>query len=384
MPNADRIVDAAGGKPGKDEVTVLLTADNLLLTGWKAVRISRSIEVATSSFELTCSADANTLKLIGREGAPTKISIGDDTIVTGYVETIQQVVTPRTHEITISGRGKLCDLVDCSCRIDRVNANASLQVLCASIANLYSVGVIVAENGTQETLDGLPALPRQIVSITETAWEVIERYARYCGVLVYETENGDLMISMAGLDNGGSGLALGQNIEAIVCTKSTLGTFSTYNAVLSAYSAGADDEGIPNLPAVTVVATGAAGNANRFRPTYFVSEQSATDRRFIEKRVNWMASRAYGRSRRVRILVDNWRDASGFPWTPNVNYPVSAALAGIADNTILLLADVTFIRDQTGTHAELGFGPRQGFLPEPVALDVLPMDESTQTGSEGQ
>ena len=42
MPNADRIVDAAGGKPGKDEVTVLLTADNLLLTGWKAVRISRS------------------------------------------------------------------------------------------------------------------------------------------------------------------------------------------------------------------------------------------------------------------------------------------------------------------------------------------------------
>lgn len=383
MPGVDRIVDASGGgKAAPDEVRVLLTTDNLLLTGWKAARISRSIEVGASSFDLICSADANTLKLIGREGAPAKISIGDDTVITGYVETIQQAIAPRMHEITISGRGKLGDLVDCSCRIDRVNPNATLQALCTSIANPYSVGVTVAENGTREMLDGLPALPRRIISITETAWEVIERYARYCGVLVYETETGDLMISMAGLNNGSSGLALGHNIEAIVCTKSTLGTFSTYNAVLSAYSAGVDDEGIPNMPVVTVVATGPAGNANRLRPTYFVSEQSATDRRFIEKRVNWMASRAYGRSRRVRILADNWRDSSGSPWTPNVNYPVSADLAGIPENTMLLLAAVTFIRDANGTHAELNFGPRQGFLPEPVALDVLPMDESTQTGGE--
>jgi prophage tail gpP-like protein len=47
-----------------------------------------------------------------------------------------------------------------------------------------------------------------------------------------------------------------------------------------------------------------------------------------------------------------------------------------------LLAEVTFIIDENGTHAELVFGPRQGFLPEPIALDVLPMDESTQTPAE--
>ncbi|WP_197520272.1 hypothetical protein, partial [Paraburkholderia tropica] len=92
------------------------------------------------------------------------------------------------------------------------------------------------------------------------AWEVIERYARYSGVLVYESEKGELVISQAGEETGASGVALGQNVEAIVCTKSTLGTFSTYNAVLSAYSAGTDDEDIPNIPVVTVVNTGVAAN----------------------------------------------------------------------------------------------------------------------------
>jgi prophage tail gpP-like protein len=376
MPSADRIVDSLGAKPGVDEVRVLLTDDGLMLTGWKAARISRSIEVATSSFELSCSADANTLKLISKEGAPVKISIGDDVVLSGFIETIEHTLAPRTHLITLSGRGKLADLVDCSCRIDKVNANTSLEALCTAIATPYSVDVFVPPNGTQAILDKLPVLPRQIVSITETAWEVIERYARYCGMLVFESEEGELTISTAGTELGGSGIALGQNVEAIVCTKTTLGTFSTFNAVLSAYSAGADDEGVTNLPVVTVVAK---NNTGRLRPTYFVSEQSATDRRFVEKRVNWMASRAYGRSRRVRALVDSWRDASGSPWIPNTNYPVSADTVGIPENTILLLAEVTFILDKLGTHAELVFGPRQGFLPEPIALDVLPMDESTQT-----
>ncbi|MCA7985155.1 phage baseplate assembly protein [Burkholderia vietnamiensis] len=379
MSNADRIVDAVGAKPAGDEVRVLLTQDGLSLTGWKSVRITRSIEVGTSSFDLTCSADANTLKLVSKEGAPIKVSIGDDVVLTGYVETIETIMTPRTHDVRISGRGKLADLIDCSCRIDKINANTKLPDLCTAIAQPYSVKVTVADDATQKLLDQIPVLPRQLVSITETAWEVIERYARYCGVLVYEGAAGELVISTAGTEQGDSGVALGENVEAIICTKTTLGTFSTFNAVLSAYSMGADDEGVENLPVVTVIAKSTAG---RLRPTYFVSEQSATDRQFVEKRVNWMASRAYGRSRRVRVMVDNWRDADGVPWTPNINYPVSAGAVGVPDGTMLLLAEVSYILNENGTHAELVFGPRQGFLPEPVALDTLPMDESIQTPAE--
>lgn len=382
MPNADRLVDDSAVKPGVDEVRVLLTQDALMLKGWKSVRIARSVEVATSEFQMTCSADANTLKLLGKEGAPVTVSIGDSLVLTGFIETIETYLTPRMHEISISGRGKLGDLVDCSCRIDRVNANTNLTKLCTAIASSYSISVVVPDSATQTALAAQLPLPRQIVSITETAWEVIERYARYCGVLVYESEKGELVISQAGEKTGASGVALGQNVEAIVCTKSTLGTFSTYNAVLSAYSAGTDDENIPNIPVVTVVNTGVAANAARIRPTFFVSEQSATDRDFITKRVNWMASRAYGRARRVRVLVDNWRDGSGAVWRTNVSYPVSASVVGVPDNTMLLLAEVKFILNENGTHAELVFGPRQGFLPEPIALDVLPMDESTQSPSE--
>ncbi|WP_178391838.1 phage baseplate assembly protein [Caballeronia sordidicola] len=356
---------------------MLLSDDSLVLTGWKAVRISRSIELATGFFDMSCSADANALKLIAKEGAPIKISIGQDLVLSGYVDTIENVLTPKDHLIRLTGRGKCSDLVDCSCRIDRVNPNTKLQALCETVTQPYGIDVFIPPNGTQAILDQLPVLPRQIVSITETAWEVIERYARYSGMLVFESEEGELTISTAGTEIGSSGLAVGANIEAITCTKSTLGTYSTYNAVLSAYSAGADDEGIPNMPAVTVVAA-----ASRLRPMFFVSEQSATDRQFIEKRTNWLAARAYGRSRRVRILTDSWRSSDGSPWLVNINYPITAPDVAVPANTMLLLADLTFILDEHGTHAELGFGPRVGYLPEPVALDTLPMDESTATGTQ--
>jgi prophage tail gpP-like protein len=375
MPSADRILDMVGAPPADNEVRVNLMNDSLMLTGWTSVRITRSIEVGTSSFEIACTGDANAFKLLGKEGAPIQIFIGQSQVLAGYVDTVEHILTAREHTLTISGRGKCADLIDCSCRIDRINSNTKLLDLCQTITAPYSIDVFVPPNGSQAILDALPVLPRQIVSITETAWEVIERAARYFGMLVFESEAGELVVSTAGTELGASGVRVGVNIEAIVCTKTTLGTYSTYNAVLSAYSAGADDEGIPNMPVYTVVAT-----ASRLRPTFFVSEQSAADRRFIEKRTNWMAARAYGRSRRVRVLTDSWRDSDGSIWIPNINYPVSGLEVGIPDGTLLLLAEVTFILDKNGRHAELLFGPRQGFIPEPVALDVLPMDESTQTG----
>ncbi|AMM13336.1 hypothetical protein AX768_03640 [Burkholderia sp. PAMC 28687] len=376
MPSADRISEMQGGTaPGENEVRIRFTADGLTLTGWKAVRITRSIETGTSYFEMRCSSDANAFKLISNEGAPVKITIGQDVVLSGYLETVQHILTPKFHDLILSGRGKCADLIDCSCRIDRVNVSATLESLATSIAAPYGIDIFIPPNGTQAILDALPKLPRQLVSITETAWEVIERYARYCGVLVFESEEGELTLSTAGTELSASGVGVGANIEAITCTKTTLGTYSTYNAVLSAYSASTDDEGVVNMPAVTVVA-----QSSRLRPTFFVSEQSATDRRFIEKRVNWMAARAYGRSRRVRVLTDGWRAEDGSPWLVNVNYPVSGPSVGVPDRTTLLLIEATFILDENGHHAELAFAPRQGFIPEPVALDTLPMDESTTSG----
>jgi prophage tail gpP-like protein len=378
MPSADRLLDMVGGAPAPNEVRVSLTDDALMLTGWTSVRITRSIEYGTSSFELTCTADANAFKLLSKEGAPVQIFIGQSQVLAGYVDTVEHILTAREHILSISGRGRCSDLIDCSCRLDAIGSHVKLLDLCKQIANPYQVDVLVPANGTQAILDALPVLPRQLVSITETAWEVIERCARYYGLLVFESEQGELTISTAGTELGASGVAVGANVEAIVCTKTTLGTFSTYNAVMSAYGASAEDEGIPNMPACTVVAS-----ASRLRPIFFVSEQSAADRRFVEKRTNWMAARAYGRSRRVRVLTDSWRDGEGSIWIPNINYPVSGPQVGIPEGTMLLLAEVTFILDNNGRHAELLFGPRQGFLPEPVALDVLPMDESIQTGTQG-
>lgn len=198
---------------------------------------------------------------------------------------------------------------------------------------------------------------------------MIEQCCRYSGALAFEQEDGSLNLALAGDVLGSTGLELGANVESVISVKSSLGRFSSVSGVLTNYN-NATDIGVNLLPEYTAKDPGVL----RYRPKYIVSEQPASDRTYLQRRVDWQVARAYGMSRQVRVLVDSWLDGEGVPWRLNHQVPVTMPLLKIPAKTLLLITETTFILDENGTHTELLLAPRQAYLPEPLVLQRIDPD----------
>lgn len=358
-------------------LVVTVRDQGIAIHGWTAARVTRSIESCTGSFTLEMTeryekeVDESTLVA----GVAVEISIEEsgDVLLTGFVDSIEYIITPREHKVVVSGRGVCADLIDCSGETDRILANTRIDDLCSILtAKFTHIKGIVVSDPLQEQIGSLPPIPFQLVSITETVWEIIERCARYSGVLAYENEEGALTLALAGDEIGASGFELGKNVESAVVVKSVLGRFSNLAAVLTNYN-NMTDIGV-NLkpqyeaPDPQIVALG------RYRPRYIISEQPASDRTYLQRRVDWQVARAYGQSRQIRILTDTWLDADDVPWQLNVLVPVSMPLLKVPKGTMLLIAETTFILDEHGTHAEIMLAPREAYLPEPLVIQRIDPD----------
>lgn len=356
-------------------LVVTVRDQGVAIGGWNAARVTRSIESLTGAFtlEMTERNPNEVAESTLVAGVEIMISVEEsgDILLTGYIDSIQYIITPREHKIIVSGRGKCEDLIDCSGEVDRIIQNSRIDDVCSKLLRTFKTVNLEVSDELQAQIDQLATIPFQLVSITESAWEIIERCARYSGVLAYETEAGNLRLAIAGDEIGESGVALGQNVESAIVVKSTLGRYSSLSAVLSNYN-NATDIGVNLLPAYT--AEDPEMKKFRTRNRYILSEQPASDRGYLKRRVDWQIARAYGQSRQIRVLVDNWFDADNVPWQLNVQIPVSLPLLKVPDGTLLLVAETTFIIDEHGTHAELMLAPRTAYLPEPLVIQAIDPD----------
>ncbi len=53
-------------------------------------------------------------KQLVKAGDPCEVMIGEDKVVTGYIDSWNPAINKTQHQIRVSGRGKCQDLVDCS------------------------------------------------------------------------------------------------------------------------------------------------------------------------------------------------------------------------------------------------------------------------------
>ena len=87
-----------------------------------------------------------------------------------------------------------------------------------------------------------------------------------------------------------------------------------------------------------------------------------------QTRAWWEAARRAGRGKAAYITVDSWRDGDGVLWTPNFKVDVDAPNLKIGSGSPGVIGEVTYLRDERGTRAELTGMPGYAFLPEPIQL----------------
>jgi prophage tail gpP-like protein len=89
-----------------------------------------------------------------------------------------------------------------------------------------------------------------------------------------------------------------------------------------------------------------------------------------QRKAQWMANRAWGRSYAARITVDSWRDRAGKLWTPNSLIDVHSPTLKIF-NRQWIISEVSFCKTPgptAGTSAELVVMPKEAFSVEPIVI----------------
>src|ERR1700730_2629799 len=101
-------------RPEDDELTIL--TDGRELGGWTAVAVDRGVELLPSNFRVDL-----TERYPGQAGQapvepfkPCEVYLGLDKILTGYIDLYWPHEDANSHLVSIQGRSKTEDLVDCS------------------------------------------------------------------------------------------------------------------------------------------------------------------------------------------------------------------------------------------------------------------------------
>lgn len=359
--------------PSRPDDTVTLRVDGQDMTGWETVRITRSLDRIPSDFDIgmTDRSPTNPALLAVQAGMSCQVYIGADVIMSGWVDRVMPTVSRGSHGIRIAGRSLCADLVDCSVTPDILVGHqvttSSLLELATRLTKPFSIPVQVgpgvkiavgAPNGGALIFDAV---------LTETPWEMIERVARYVGVLIYDQPDGSMLIANVGTSTHASGFQLGRNVERAAVSYGMDARYSEYlPCLMSVNFFGAEGVGGVNYPKVFDRGVG------RFRPLVVVSEVfQAPNVPLVQRRAQWEMVRRFGRSQAVHLTCDNWRDEAGALWAPNgfasIDLPAVKLTTQAANPW--LIATVNFVKDaERGTVADIEMMPREAFVPEPTVL----------------
>ena len=334
--------------------TVTLTTNGQIWSGWTSISISSGIEAAAGKFDLGL-----TERWPGQQaarsiqpGATCSVAIGGSAVITGYVDTVSPSYDSQSHQIKVTGRDAVGDLVDCSATNAQGRwASALPLTIAAGIVSPFGLAV------TSE-VDLGPPLTQFSLQMGETAWEAIERLARYVGALATSSDSGVKFIR-AGSSGRRASLKLGRDILKAGAEYDFKNRYS--EVIVLGQSAGSDY--IPPAQSAGGKATSKDPNVTRFRPKIVMAEMAATGANF-QTRADWEQAVKAGRSRKLELTVQGWRDAEGSLWAANTTVQVDDDFLDAHDT--YLISEVRFTKDDKGTLAVLSLMPPSAFTPEPV------------------
>jgi prophage tail gpP-like protein len=389
----------ASVKPADPANAVRLVVNGQEYGGWKSVRIEAGIERQARSFDLEVTDRWPGQTDIPRRiqpGDPCQVFIGQDLVMTGYVDGTPIRYDGKSVGVGVKGRSKTADLVDC-CPIESGKSTASgdggtwkdvigpdgkkpnvvkapataanqwrnqkMEVIAAAMAAPYGVRVIAE-------VDTGKVIPEHHVQVGETVFESIDRMMRLRHVLSTDNEKGDLVfIDVGSAGRAGTALELGKNIMSGSTELDYKGVFSEY--IVKGQRAGNDEqygadvseeegEADDYSPATVTGETATATDARAKRRRVLVIKQSGqADDGTCKDRAEYERAHRAAKALQTSYTVAGWRQEDGALWLPNMMVRVRDGLIGF--DTDMVIAEAAWILDKEGFRTEIKVGPPDGY-----------------------
>lgn len=289
-----------------DKVSLLVNAQRL--SGWESVSISRSIDSMAGSFDLQM-VDAWFGKDTPIEpGISCSVLYNGLPIITGFADNVAVRSSKEDNLMSISGRCRTGDLVDCSV----VNDNSTWKDI-----DIVRFAKTIVEPFDIKIINELTEPGARFRSITlsdgESPFELLDRLAKERAILIIGDENGNLVLTTAGKRRAVDNLQYGVNVMEADVSYDFTNRFSWYIVKGQGNSAG-DGWGDQQVKVYgEVFDTGVP----RYRPK-IVSDDNDTTNAKAQSRAEWEALNRAGRSIRVSVKIQGWEQSDGSLWRENL------------------------------------------------------------------
>ena len=345
---------------------VTLTVGGQRHEGWTEVEIVRALDTMAGSFSLTLTERwADQREAFALEaGAACTVAIAGETVITGWIDQLAPSISGSSHTITISGRDRAADLIDCSAiAVPGSWRDTKLETIAAELAKPFGVSVTArADTG--------PAIRRFALQQGETVQAAIERLCKFAGLLAISPPDGNIDLIAPETSGAVERFELGVSILAGSAAHDVSARFSDY--IVKGQASGDDTASGKTVSGPK--ATAKDPGVKRHRPLLVVAEEQATAAN-LEKRARWEASTRAGRAQPVTLTAAGWRRPDGKLRDRNTIVDLSAVALFASGQ--MLVQSVAFRQGREGTRTELVLVP-------PAAWSQLAIPETAQASRIGK
>lgn len=336
--------------------------------GWKSIRVTLSIEALCGSFTL----DIN--DRWGEQSQPWPIAEGDAcrveidgaTVIDGYVDKRKLSATATSRSLSISGKDRAVDIVECSMLVPDTSTKGHKWTY-RDIDIAHFATQIGVPHGIKVSVQKglvLKKDPLLVAHPGETGYEAIKRAAGSAGVLVVSDGAGGIVISRAGTERV-TPLIEGQNIKEAEADYDATERFARY--LISSQPPGTDEA---SGEALRVQAEATDADVTRKNRVLLIRPEKGYDTAGARKRADWEARSRAAKSATVMVTVQGWRQPNGALWPPNKITRVTAPrMIGVDGD--MLISQVDFTIGNEGRIAQLHLVRPDAFTPEPQNVAVV-------------
>jgi len=308
---------------------IQLYVNGLIYSGWKTATITRSLDAIAGKFELSTTDrwDAKRERWTIFPGDTCVLKVDGETLITGYVDSASPSYTSTSHDISIAGRDKTCDVVDCSVNVSQITGK-TLAGIAKALAEPYGISVLT-EIDTGAVFNSFALQPG------ETCWEAIDRAAKQRFMAVTTDGNGNLLIGKIAEKEATDELREGVNILSASAAYDNTNRFKHYKVLGQSSVAELGTEAARQA----VVSTATDANVSRFRLKVLTAETEATDGS-SQKRAEQEAALRAANSTKVQVQVQGWRQSDGALWPLNALVKIHSPMLSVSEK--LLITSVQF------------------------------------------
>lgn len=329
--------------------------------GWTEASVKRSVKAISGEFNLSVTdnwsepdrqAGTGSVFFISI-GDEAQVKIGDAVLVTGFVEEIQNSVDASNHTVSVSGRDKTGDLVDCSAIYKSGGIkNADLLKIAQVLTEPFGLTV------RADSDVGAP-FPSFVIKTGETVFEALDRAARLRGVLLSSDGSGNLAITKLAKNKAETSLIEGQNVKQAALSLDTKERFSEY--FVKAQMKGSDHVHGKHVSQVKGDASDSV--VKRYRPLVVIAEQQANSAE-SQKRAQWEAAVRAANSSKVSVTLQGFEQSEkGKLWQVNELVYFESKTLGLKQE--LLVADIEWKIGAGGRETVMTLQKPDAFIPKP-------------------